>query len=323
MKYIVVGLGSMGKRRIRLLRTILKEGEIVGVDTNLDRLAQVREEFGITTNSDLKSVVAKGDALFVCTSPLAHASLITQGLEAGCHIFTELNLSSQDYQKNIDLAVKNHCVLFLSSTFLYRREIQYLKEHIMESQNAYTYHVGQYLPDWHPWESYHNFFVADKRTNGCRELLAIELPWLVDTFGKIENAHVLRSKKSQFDLPYDDTYQLLIQHERGNSGVVTIDLISRKAIRTLEVMHEDYHYFWGGTPTSFTKYNLENKKIENIECYSSFENNPLYSENIVENAYTDEILAFLEQIQTGTPARYSFEKDAEILKLIDKIEEVA
>ena len=35
--------------------------------------------------------------------------------------------------------------------------------------------LGQYLPDWHPWESYKSFFVSNKKTNGCRELFAIEL----------------------------------------------------------------------------------------------------------------------------------------------------
>ena len=42
----------------------------------------------------------------------------------------------------------------------------------------YIYHIGQYLPDWHPWENYKNFFVGDKRTGGVREIFGIDLPWL-------------------------------------------------------------------------------------------------------------------------------------------------
>ena len=37
MKALIVGLGSMGKRRIRLLRGIDKNAEIIGVDTNPER----------------------------------------------------------------------------------------------------------------------------------------------------------------------------------------------------------------------------------------------------------------------------------------------
>lgn len=321
MKYVVVGLGSMGRRRIRLLKKIIKDEEIIGIDTKQERLEQAEKEFQIKTFSSLECILEIGDALLVCTSPLSHSSIIKQGLESGCHVFTELNLSSEGYEENCKLAREKQRVLFLSSTFLYRKEIQYLEEHIPSNNNAYTYHVGQYLPDWHPWESYHNFFVADKRTNGCRELLAIELPWLVTVFGKITSFHCIRSHKSQLDLPYDDTYQLLIQHEKGNSGVLTIDLISRKAIRNLEVMNENAHYFWGGTPTTLQKYSLDHKTLEAIECYQNFENNPLYSDNIVENAYTDELIAFIEQIQTGKEPLYSFEKDLEILQLIDRIEE--
>ena len=43
MKALIVGLGSMGKRRIRLLRGIDKNAEIIGVDTNPERRAQVEE----------------------------------------------------------------------------------------------------------------------------------------------------------------------------------------------------------------------------------------------------------------------------------------
>ena len=43
MKIIVIGLGSMGKRRIRLL-TEKKEIELFGVDSNKERCKEVSEQ---------------------------------------------------------------------------------------------------------------------------------------------------------------------------------------------------------------------------------------------------------------------------------------
>lgn len=41
MKVIVIGLGSMGKRRIRLLKE-RKDVEIFGIDTQMERVKQQR-----------------------------------------------------------------------------------------------------------------------------------------------------------------------------------------------------------------------------------------------------------------------------------------
>lgn len=49
MKFVVVGCGSMGKRRIRLLKKISSDFQIVAVDSNKERQNKVRDEFSIQT----------------------------------------------------------------------------------------------------------------------------------------------------------------------------------------------------------------------------------------------------------------------------------
>ena len=78
MKIMIVGLGSMGKRRLRLCRTIVDElggsYEFAGVDSRADRQAEVELKFGCKTYSSLDDAIARfaPDAAFVCTSPLSH-----------------------------------------------------------------------------------------------------------------------------------------------------------------------------------------------------------------------------------------------------------
>ena len=47
MKIIVIGLGSMGKRRIRLMSEH-KDVELFGIDSQESRCNEVKEKFGIT-----------------------------------------------------------------------------------------------------------------------------------------------------------------------------------------------------------------------------------------------------------------------------------
>ena len=47
MKILVIGLGSMGKRRIRLIRDMYSTFEIFGVDGREDRRNDAKEQFRI------------------------------------------------------------------------------------------------------------------------------------------------------------------------------------------------------------------------------------------------------------------------------------
>ena len=49
MKFLVVGLGSMGCRRIRLLQHISKDDVIVGADAREDRCRRAEHDFKIAT----------------------------------------------------------------------------------------------------------------------------------------------------------------------------------------------------------------------------------------------------------------------------------
>lgn len=324
MKIIVVGLGSMGRRRIRLLKRIDDTLEIVGVDTQNSRCRQAEDELGIATMKDLREALGsiKPQCVVVSTSPLSHAKIIKECLEKKCNVFTEISLVDDGYDENMQLAKEQNKILFLSSTFLYREEIQYIQTKVngYEGVLNYNYHVGQFLPDWHPWESINNYFVGEKRTNGCRELFAIELPWIVKTFGAIKNVQVLSRKSTSLPIDYKDNYMLLLEHESGHAGTLSVDVMSRKAVRRLEIFGENLYLTWDGTPTSLKKYNIDTKNEEIVELYANVNKQDGYASFIIENAYENELRAFLEEVQGIGTSRYTFEEDKDIIDIINRIE---
>lgn len=331
MNIVVIGLGSMGKRRIRLLKQYIEreveqknDWSIAGIDSNIERCLECREMFGIETYDSLKTAMTNIniDSAVISTSPHTHAGIIKECLENDLHVFSELNLLSEGYLDNIQLAKKKEKTLFLSSTFMYRKEMQYIKEVIQNNRfcGAYRYHVGQYLPEWHPWESYKNFFVGRKDTNGCRELFAIELPWLVDIFGEIKTVYSVHRKVSNLEIDYDDSYQVLIEHASGVIGNLSVDIVTPKAGRDLEIWSEGFHIGWKGTPDTLTRFHADTKEMEYISLYDQVEHKEGYNQFVVENAYYDELVNFIHVIQHLELPRYSFEKDKEILEWIDKIE---
>ena len=323
-KIVVIGLGSMGKRRLRLLKEYA-DISLSGVDSNLDRRVEVSQLHNIPCYASLAEAVAleQPTAAIVCTSPLSHASIIRECLEANLHVFTEINLVQDAYDENMSLAGKNGRVLFLSSTFLYRKETQYLIRRVQDTncQLNYIYHVGQYLPDWHPWESYNNYFIGDKRTNGCREIMAIDMPWLVTAFGKIKSVQVLKSKNTELNIQYNDNYLLLIEHETGHKGVFAVDVVARKPYRHIDIYGEQLQLSWNGTADSVMEYDVVNKQDKNIPMQDADEHQDGYAAFISENPYREEIRAFLQQIEDPSiKPLWDFEKDKHVLNWIDKIE---
>ncbi len=316
----------MGKRRIRLLSEH-KDIEIFGIDSQEARCREVKEKFGIRCFPSVNEACGAEpiEAALVSTSPLSHASIITDCLNHNLHVFTEINLVQDGYEENIALAKAKGKVLFLSSTFLYRKETTTIVEKAREAKCPlnYIYHVGQYLPDWHPWESYNSYFIGNPRTNGCRELMAIELPWIVSAFGRITGVAALKSKNTRLNIAYNDNYLITIEHEGGAKGLLAVDVVARKAVRHIDVYGEQLQLTWNGTADSLVEYDFANKTDRPITFDDASEHVDGYAAFITENPYREEINAYLRQI--ADPACrpvWDFERDKEVLTWIDRIESV-
>lgn len=323
----VIGLGSMGKRRIRLIKSNFPDVDIIGIDNSEERCKEVEDLFNIKTLSNSDEFFEDNDceAVFISTPPLTHSKIINDALNNSLSVFTEINLVKDMYDENIDVANKNDLTLFLSSTQLYRKEINYISSKIsnLSKTTNYIYHIGNYLPDWHPWESYKNFFVGNKKTNGCREILTIELPWIVNTFGEIKQVHVSKNKITDLEVDYPDSFFVNIIHKNGSNGVLIIDLVSRQAVRNLEIINEDTYIQWDGTPEGLKEWNPVSKELDEINLYDEISNQEDYNQTIIENAYLEEIKDFFNTLNSNQKhGLYSFEKDKYILDVIDIIEEI-
>lgn len=323
MNILIIGLGSMGKRRLRLIQEMFPEDKCYGVDGREDRREEAGNLYKIECEASIERAAEKFsiDSAFVCTSPLSHNAIIKECLEHKWNVFTELNLVEDGYNENMALAKKNGVVLFLSSTFLYREEICYIREKVDENRKwNYVYHIGQYLPDWHPWENYKDFFVGDKRTNGCRELLAIELPWITKTFGDVKSIHTIADKMTELNIDYNDNYMIQIEHSNGNKGVLIVDVVSPVAVRRLEVYAENKYLQWSGVPDSLLEYDNNSDQLKSVVLNEKAEHKEGYRAFVVENAYKNEIQEFMDVVVHGKEQIYGFKEDLKILKLINQME---
>ena len=155
---------------------------------------------------------------------------------------------------------------------------------------AFTYHVGNFLLDWHPQEDYRTKYYAKKATGGCREIVAFENEWLCWAFGKAEVISAYHGKLSGLEMKADDYYAYTLKFSSGIIGNIVIDVLSRPSCREFKLIYEGYSQY----------YDLQHIPWEEV--------------------YLNETRAFVEAIQGKRKWEYSVKDDLENLELLEAIE---
>mgnify|MGYP001292388307 CR=1 FL=1 len=107
----------------------------------------------------------------------------------------------------------------------------------------FSYHSGQYLPDWHPWEKVTDFYVSRKEVSACREIVPFELTWIVDILGQVKDGKAFFGKTMDVGADVDDTYAISMQFDQGY-GIMIVDVVSRFAARQLLLNMENGQIKW-------------------------------------------------------------------------------
>lgn len=316
MKFLIVGLGSMGKRRIRNLQH-LKAGEIIGFDLREDRRKETEEKFKIRTLGDFKKAMAENpDALVISTPPDLHMKYAVIAARKNKHFFTEASVVDDGMGELIALLKGKKIVAAPSCTLRFHSSMKKIKELVdsgaIGKPLAFTYHSGQYLPDWHPWEDYRKFYVAKRATGAAREIVPFELVWLTWVFGSIETVSCFKGKLSKLDIDIDDTYHIIMKFNNGAIGHMLVDVIARVPYRVFRLLGEDGVIEWDWSTKRIKVFTAKDKKwVEYPTEEGTLEKGYIAGEKM----YIDEMDCFVKAIKGGKYP-YTFEEDKKILGML-------
>ncbi len=321
MKFLVVGLGSMGKRRIRNL-TYLKAGEIIGFDVRADRREEATHKHGIVTYADFDMAMAQNpEALVISTPPDLHAPYALAAARAGKAFFTEASVVDDGMDELIALCARNNAVAAPSCTMRFFPAIQTIKKLVDEKAIgkalSFTYHVGQYLPDWHPWEDYRNFYVAKRATGAAREIVPFELAWLTWAFGRVVRVSAQRAKLTELDADIDDIYQLQLAFDTKVLGQLQVDVIARVAYRTLRVLSESGVIEWNAADRLVRVYKAA------TGAWTEYPEPPdLAGPGFLryEGSYVEEMQTYINAAQRKAPWPYPLSEDKAVLDVLQAAE---
>ena len=168
MKFLVIGLGSMGKRRVRNLKALGIE-HVAGFDPRLDRRQESAEKYGIPVFDDLETAMQafSPQTFVISTPPDLHMHYANYAYERSISCFIEASVVDADNIKQLSEKIRGtKIVMAPSCTMRYYPGPKKIKELVQSNAIGkilnINYQTGQYLPDWHPWEKITEFYVSKR-----------------------------------------------------------------------------------------------------------------------------------------------------------------
>ena len=235
-RVLIVGLGSIGQRHLRIIRESLPTAEIAILR---HQACQEVPPFANFCYSKIEEACAFRPEFTVIANPAPfHVGTILGLAKTGCHYLVEKpfsdHLASELYEIEEVLGL-NRIVLigynlrFLPSLIDFRDRIHQGEIGRIISVRC---EIGQYLPSWRPQSDYRTGVSARKSLGGGVLLeLSHELDYLQWIFGEILWVNAYTGRQSDFEVDVEDTAHIIMGQVSDRSKQETVTALSMDFIR--------------------------------------------------------------------------------------------
>lgn len=282
MKFLVAGLGSIGRRHLRNL-VALGEDDIFLYRTGHSTLPA--EDIGaFPVETSLTNALANHPDAVIISNPTAfHLDVAIPAAEAGCHLFIEKPIShSLDRVNELEFAVqKGGGEVFVGFQFRFHPGLRDVKR-LLEGGTigrplSARAHWGEHLPGWHPWEDYRLGYSA-RADLGGGVILTLSHPfdylrWL---FGEVDAVWALTGRLSDLELHVEDTAEIGLRFTSGALGGLHLDYNQRPTRHYLEIIGTSGTIRWENAGGSAKVYRVDQDKWERLPIPPEFERNDLF-----------------------------------------------
>ena len=243
MKFLIAGLGSIGRRHFRNL-IALDEKDIVLLRTRKATLPD-DELAGYPVETDIYEALKKHkpNAVIVANPTALHLDVAIPAAEAGCAILLEKPIS--DSLDRLDIlqqtAQKSGSRILVGFQFRYHPTLNKARELIQANAigKVLTVHAhwGEYLPQWHPWEDYRQSYAARADLGGgVIRTLTHPLDYLRYLVGEVESLWSFNGHVSPLEVDVEDVADIGLKFSNGAIGGVHLNYVQRPLRHTMEIV---------------------------------------------------------------------------------------
>ena len=250
MRFLVVGVGSIGQRHARNLRAL--GHDVAAFDTDATRLEQVGAALGIATVPVLAGGASlKPDGVLVCTPPNEHVPVALEALAWGSHLFIEKPLAPTTAAVGRlleEAEARGHRIL-VGSNLRFFKPLRRVKDLVEEGRIgrvlAVRAQIGFYLPSWKPGTDYRQTYRGHAAEGGGILLDAIhEFDYLRWLFGEVCEVVGTVERLSTLQIDAEDYAEVTLRFVSGVIAQLHLDYLQRSYRRNCEVIGERGVIVW-------------------------------------------------------------------------------
>ena len=273
-RVLIVGLGSIGKRHLRLARELLPNAD---VRVLRHQVCDSVPEHANGCFSSLEDAIAFAPQLAVIASPATFHIDAAQSLaRAGVHLLVEKPLSAsidgiqqllETYREQKTVLLTGYNLRFLPSLQRFR---DLLNEDVIGRVLSVRCEIGQFLPSWRPDADYRQGVSARRELGGGALLeLSHELDYLRWIFGEVEWVKANVSRQSSLEIDVEDTAHLILgfapaANGRQLIGAVNMDFVRHDTTRLCTAIGEDGSLRWNGLTGAVEQFEMGAKEWREV-----------------------------------------------------------
>ena len=247
----IVGLGSIGRRHLRLISEIRPDIEIIIVRSGYGSVFD-EDKAAVKIVYSIDDAVKIGIQAAIISSPaVLHLDQSLELAKHGIHLLIEKPISNtlNGVDKLIQLLDKTSLKVMVGYVLRYEPGAIKFKNWLSNKITGEILHAriecGSYLPDWRPEQDYRRTVSALFELGGGALLeLSHELDYLHWFFGKPKDVQAQIRNSGVLDINVEDQVDLLVTSKQGYPISVQIDFNRRHAERKCKVLTTEGELTW-------------------------------------------------------------------------------
>lgn len=282
MKFLVIGIGSIGQRHIKNLIS-LGYNNIEIFDTNKLLAKKIAKKFSINYLSSLKFNDIK--CTLICTPPTSHINFALKAIENNSHVFVEKPLSNklELIPILIKKAKRKKLNIFVGYVFRFDKGLLKVKKELDAKKIgkiiSFDAYEGWFLPKWRPWQDYTKSYTASSKLGGGIILDGShELNYMLWLGNDIEQVFSYYKTIPKLKIGTEGLAEVILKFKNKAIGRIHLDFINPKYNRHCEIIGDEGSIRWNFEDQSLEFQKNSSEKFQRIKYGKNF--NQMYIDEI-------------------------------------------
>jgi len=314
----IIGLGSIGRRHLRLISEMRPDIEIVAVRSGNGKYSN-EEKITVNKLSSVSEAIEFGVQAAIISSPATfHLQQSLEFANEGVHLLIEkpLSHSLEGVQELLRAEKKNNIVAMVGYVLRYDIGANKFKEWLIDKRIGKILHAriecGSYLPNWREGQDYRKTVSALNELGGGALLeLSHEIDYLHWFFGDSLEVQAQLNNSGILDIDVEDQVDMLVRSKKNFPISVQIDFNRLHAKRECTVLTSNGELKWNAIKKKVI-WRPHNAKEINFEYNSERD-----------DLYKKQLNYFFQCIESGAKSSVSIDDSIKTLQLIDAAREAS